>query len=298
MTVTDWHRTDLLQLHHHGARNLCIMDPLRKPAQRLSYMPFDDIDEPSAEALASARRELSDAQAAIQSAEEEMYSHQPQLSPRRGAFVREYLKDRNATLAAIRAGYEKALAESIGAELLKDPEVGLALDIALSQRTSAVEITPETILNEMALLALSRLEHYTISDDGQVIPAPGAPVGVMAALQSVKRKVKVHYDSQGNIVSKDYDVELRLWDKPAPLRLLGRHVGLFPDKVEHTGAAGGPIQVQEVRSVIVDPAANPQLGAADSQREGLAANPQRDGFSPGIALVVTPLVAAGERDRD
>ena len=74
----------------------------------------------------------------------------------------------------------------------------------------------------------------------------------MAAIQSVKRRKTVKEDRDGN-VTITYDVELRLWDKPAPLKLMGRHVGLFPDRVEHVGPNGGPIQVQEVRSTIVDP---------------------------------------------
>ena len=36
-------------------------------------------------------------------------------------------------------------------------------------------------------------------------------------------------------------VEFKLWDKPGTLRLVCRHIGLFADRVEHTGPNGGPI---------------------------------------------------------
>jgi hypothetical protein len=39
----------------------------------------------------------------------------------------------------------------------------------------------------------------------------------------------------------EHDVEVELWDKPNALKLMGRHVGLFPDKVEVTGKDGEPL---------------------------------------------------------
>lgn len=42
----------------------------------------------------------------------------PAISPKRAAFVREYVKDFNATAAALRAGYSARTAKSQGARLL------------------------------------------------------------------------------------------------------------------------------------------------------------------------------------
>jgi phage terminase small subunit len=49
------------------------------------------------------------------------------LNAKRAAFVREYLKDLNATQAAIRAGYSAKTAYSIGGRLLKEVEVAAAV---------------------------------------------------------------------------------------------------------------------------------------------------------------------------
>lgn len=51
-------------------------------------------------------------------------------------FISEYLQDFNATQAAIRAGYSKKTAYSIGNELLKKPDIQQALHAAMSQRNS------------------------------------------------------------------------------------------------------------------------------------------------------------------
>lgn len=50
------------------------------------------------------------------------------LTPKQAAFVREYLKDSNATQAAIRVGYSEKTAYSQGGRLLKNVEVCAAID--------------------------------------------------------------------------------------------------------------------------------------------------------------------------
>lgn len=176
------------------------------------------------------------------------------LNPRQRRFVEEFLVDLDGAKAAIRAGYSAHTASSIATGyLLKHPLILAAIERRKLYRAARVGISQETVINETAALALSRLDHYVIDDQGQVQLAPGAPDDAMAAVQSIKRKVRVHYDKDGNVTGKDYETELKLWDKPNPLKLIGRHVGLFPDRVEHTGKDGGPISITEVRSVIVDP---------------------------------------------
>lgn len=168
-----------------------------------------------------------------------------QLTPRQAAFVAEYLIDLNGVQAAIRAGYaENSTGEAT--RLLDNARVRAAIERGKAQRTARVNITQDTVLNEMATLALSDISHYVITDDGQVALAEGAPSNAMAAVQSIKRKTTVK--ANGDRV---YDVEIRLWDKPAPLKLTGRHVGLFPDRVELTGPGGKPLEITAIRREIV-----------------------------------------------
>lgn len=53
-------------------------------------------------------------------------------------FVQEYLKDFNATQAAIRAGYSKKTAGAIGAENLTKPEIQQALQKVMSERKESL----------------------------------------------------------------------------------------------------------------------------------------------------------------
>ena len=177
----------------------------------------------------------------------------PTLAPRRALFVQEFLVDLDGTKAARRCGW--ANPSQAASLLLSDPYVAAAIEIAKARRLTRVAITQDQVLNEMALLALSRIDHYMIDDDGNVQLRDGAPEGAMAAVQSIDKKTTVRTDRDGT-TTITYDVKLKLWDKPTPLRLMGRHVGLFPDRVEHTGRNGGPIEatVTRIERRIIDPA--------------------------------------------
>ena len=48
-------------------------------------------------------------------------------------------------------------------------------------------------------------------------------------------------------------IKIKLHDKRAALVDLGRHLGMFPTKVEMAGKDGGPIQFQRIERVVVDP---------------------------------------------
>jgi phage terminase small subunit len=75
------------------------------------------------------------------------------LTPKQAAFVREYLVDKNATQAAIRAGYSVKTAASIGEENLRKPEIRTAIDVGLADLATRVGITAEMVLRERKRIA-------------------------------------------------------------------------------------------------------------------------------------------------
>lgn len=172
------------------------------------------------------------------------------LNPRQRAFVAEYLVDMNATQAYIRAGYSAATAGVAGHQLLNNPKIAAHIEAGKAQRLASVNLNAETVLSEIDALARSNISHYVITDDGQVELAEGAPRNAMAAIKELKRKARI--DKDGGVT---YEVELKLWDKPGALKLMGKHAGVKAcnDKMELSGPDGGPIPIGEVRSVIVDP---------------------------------------------
>jgi hypothetical protein len=121
-------------------------------------------------------------------------------------------------------------------------------------RAIRVNMTADSVLEEVACLANASVEHYKVSDDGNLILAEGAPPNAMKAIQSVKRRKIVKEDAAGGITIT-YEVEFKLWDKPGALKLMGRHVGIkaFADRLELTGAGGGPIEIAAARLAELSP---------------------------------------------
>jgi len=65
---------------------------------------------------------------------------------REAAFVREYLVDKNATQAAIRAGYSERSAGQYGFDLLKRPAIRAALAAALKAQAERTLIRADKVL--------------------------------------------------------------------------------------------------------------------------------------------------------
>jgi len=170
------------------------------------------------------------------------------LNQRQRAFVREYCVDLNGTRAAIRAGYNRSGASVVATRLVADSRIAAAIAHAMETRAARVNMTADSVLEEVATLANASVEHYKVDDDGNLVLAEGAPPNAMRAIQSVKRKKIVKEFPDGSITIT-YEVEFKLWDKPGALKLMGRHVGIkaFADRLELTGAGGGPIEVAAQR---------------------------------------------------
>lgn len=71
------------------------------------------------------------------------------LSPKQARFVAEYLKDQNATQAAIRAGYSKKTAAQQGSRLLMNVEVARAVGQKQERVAKKAEVTVDTLAREL-----------------------------------------------------------------------------------------------------------------------------------------------------
>jgi phage terminase small subunit len=96
------------------------------------------------------------------------------LTARQALFIAEYLKDFNATQAAIRAGYSKRSARSIGSELLTNPDIDRIVKGKIAAQLAEVEASPDRILLELARIAFAnpgtkRIEEWTEDEKASVI---------------------------------------------------------------------------------------------------------------------------------
>ena len=76
------------------------------------------------------------------------------MNERQSLFVSEYLKTGNASESAIRAGYSKKTAYSIGQRLLKNVEIQKEIDRHRDKISQKAELTVSDIVKEIRALAL------------------------------------------------------------------------------------------------------------------------------------------------
>jgi phage terminase small subunit len=153
------------------------------------------------------------------------------LTPKQRLFVREYLRDLNVTQAAIRAGYSKASASAIGQETLQNPSVREAIDAAIAARELRVEAKADDVLRE--LLTLAQIDIRDAYDEhGRLLPIQDMPEHVARAISSVK--VFEEWDGPPGERTQVGEVrEVKFFSKEKALELIGKHLKMFTDKVEH-----------------------------------------------------------------
>lgn len=78
------------------------------------------------------------------------------LNPKQRVFVREYLKDKNATRAYIAAGYGKKGAAAAASRMLRNVNVSEAVEKGLARLEAKLDISAERNLKRIAEIAYER----------------------------------------------------------------------------------------------------------------------------------------------
>lgn len=177
------------------------------------------------------------------------------LTPKQLRFVEEYLVDLNATQAAIRAGYSAKTAGQIGERLLKKVEIQQALSDGMKKREQRTEITQDMVVAELAKIAFS--------DQRKVMMWGPSGVKLRDSESLAEDDAAIVSEVSETITAAGGSLKLKTHDKVKALELLGKHLGMFKDKVEITGKNGGPVESQ---TVVVDEAAI-QAAVAKLQRD-------------------------------
>lgn len=153
------------------------------------------------------------------------------LTPKQERFVAEYLIDLNATQAAIRAGYSKKTAGSIGDENLKKPEIAAAVAAGQSKQLQKAELTAQMVKNRLAALAFVDPRKF-FNADGTIKPITELDADTAAAVAQFEVIKKNAEAGDGHM---DTVHKVRLVDSTKPLHTLAEHFGLTVQKVEHSG---------------------------------------------------------------
>ena len=164
------------------------------------------------------------------------------ISEKAKRFAEEYLVDLNATQAAIRAGYAPGSAGVTGSKLLKSANVKSIVDAAMKERGERTSITADAVLQELWRIARSDITK-ALDGRGCLLPIGEMPPEAKAAIASLDTEEV--FEGQGEErVQVGVSRKLRNWDKTKALELVGKHLGMWRDKVEVSGKDGEALTVE------------------------------------------------------
>ncbi len=145
------------------------------------------------------------------------------LTDKQKKFVEEYLLDLNATQACIRAGYSPNNADKIGSQLLGKTRVQEAISQAIAERSRRTGINQDRVIQELARIAFVKITDV-VDSNGDI--RRDASDDDIACIESYKVK-----DSD-TINGSSSEREVKLASKLKALELLGKHLGMWNDKLQ------------------------------------------------------------------
>ena len=146
------------------------------------------------------------------------------MTQKQKRFIEGYLIDLNATQAAIRAGYSPDTAQQTGSENLSKPVIRAQIDRAMAERSKRTGVNAERVVQELAKIAFVNAAEV-IDPKTATVKEDALPEDT-AAIQSVKVKT---FGEDG------LEREIKMADKLKALELLGKHLGMFKDRIELSG---------------------------------------------------------------
>jgi phage terminase small subunit len=144
------------------------------------------------------------------------------LTPKQERFAVEYLKDGNATQAAIRAGYSAANADVTGPRLLGNVGIAAAIEAGREKIMAKLEISTQRVLE--------RFERWAAADPRKAFDAGGQllhPSAMDEATAATVAEVEVTKRAGGEALHK-----IKFVDRLAANVALARSLGMFRDNVD------------------------------------------------------------------
>lgn len=186
------------------------------------------------------------------------------MNDRQKRFADEYLIDLNAEAAAIRAGYSPKYARGNAHKLVANSCIAKYIAERQEERSKRTEITQDRVLEELAYIAFSKASDYAKVVEKQVHDEEGNPIydanGDPLMFRTVEPILTDELTEAQQraiaVIKKGRDgFEIKPYDKQRALELLGKHLGMFAEKVELSGAINDPFEnltTEELKGLLDD----------------------------------------------
>ncbi|MDY5096708.1 terminase small subunit [Clostridium sp.] len=188
------------------------------------------------------------------------------LTEKQKIFANEYLIDLNATRAyktAYPSCKKEDTAAQAGSRMLRNVKVKEYIDKRMKEREIRTEITQDKVLQELAMIAFSNG-----TDFAKVVEKPiilnGIPVLDEEGNQRTYRDVELELTDNlpmnkkkaiTAIKNTKFGIAIETADKVKALELLGKHLGMFKDKLEVSGNINNPyegLSTEDLKKLIKD----------------------------------------------
>lgn len=172
------------------------------------------------------------------------------LTPKQERFCQLYTKYWEATRAAREAGYSEKTAGQLGYQLLQITSVKARIAELTEAALIEIGVSRERVLTELARIAFLD-PAFAYDEIGQLIPIKQMPEDVRRTVSKVK--IFEQFDGRGEereLIGFTKEVEFS--PKKAALDSLLKYLGLLPEKLEHSGRDGKPIEMRNLSDLTDD----------------------------------------------
>lgn len=173
-------------------------------------------------------------------------------------FANEYLIDLNGT-RAYKEAYPHVKNDNTAAaaatRLMNVPEIKEYIDERIKDRLGRIEVTQDNVIQELAAVAFANCSEYSKvvtkpvmmkTPSGDYVPALDSEGNQMycqaVEITETKELTRRQIKAISGIKQGKNGIELSTYDKVKALELLGKHLGIFKDKVEVSGNVNNPFE--------------------------------------------------------
>ena len=145
------------------------------------------------------------------------------MTEKQKIFADEYLTDLNAT-RAYRVAYPSVKKDEVaavnGSKLLRNTKVQEYISERMQERQQRTEVTQDMVVKELAAIAFAKATDYA--------EVKGGTVHIKDTDSLSEQQIR----AIAGIKDGKFGIELKLNDKEKALELLGRHLGMWNDKLD------------------------------------------------------------------
>jgi phage terminase small subunit len=175
----------------------------------------------------------------------------PRFTPMQRLFIEAYLIHKNATKAAIAAGFSERSANNQGTRLMANDAIRAEIEARLASTFDRYAITSDRIIRELAKIAFANIGDFIAVQDGgsAIVDFGTATREQMASLKSIE----IDERTIDGAVPGVRKVKIAMSDKRQALMDLAKIARMLPaDRLEHSGPNGGPMQVNAEHTIDIE----------------------------------------------